>query len=191
MSKLTWAVAMALGLIAMPALAADDQGFYAGAGVGQMSVDSDTDLDGTPLSFDDSDTAFRIFGGWQFNENFGLEAGYIDGGSASETFNIEGTDVDVDIDVSGFDLMLRGVLPIGDSFFAFAQVGGIFWDADFAASADGETVSDSDSGEDLAYGAGIGFNFSENAGVRAEYMIYDISGADVDSILGSIFWKFN
>ena len=191
MSKLTWAVAMALGLIAMPALAADDQGFYAGAGVGQMSVDSDTDLDGTLLSFDDSDTAFRIFGGWQFNENFGLEAGYIDGGSASETFNIEGTDVDVDIDVSGFDLMLRGVLPIGDSFFAFAQVGGIFWDADFAASADGETVSDSDSGEDLAYGAGIGFNFSENAGVRAEYMIYDISGADVDSILASIFWKFN
>jgi OOP family OmpA-OmpF porin len=191
MSKLTSAVAMALGLIAMPALAADDQGFYAGAGAGQLSVDFSGDIDGTLFSFDDSDTAFRVFGGWQFNENFGLEAGYVDGGSATETFNIEGTDVDVDIDVTGIDLLLRGILPMGESFFAFAQAGVIFWDADFKASALGTSESDSDSGEDLAYGAGIGFNFSENAGVRAEYMIYDISGTDVDSILASIFWKFN
>lgn len=191
MSKLTWAVAMALGLISMPALAAEDQGFYAGAGAGQLSVDSSGDIDGTAFSFDDSDTAFRIFGGWQFNENFGLEAGYVDGGSASETFNIAGTDVDVDIDVTGFDLMLRGVLPMGESFFAFAQAGVIFWDADFKASALGTSESDSDSGEDLAYGAGIGFNFGENAGVRAEYVLYDISDADVDAIFGSIFWKFN
>jgi OOP family OmpA-OmpF porin len=182
---------MALGLISMPAFAADDQGFYAGAGAGQLSVDFSGDIDGTLFSFDDGDTAFRIFGGWQFNENFGLEAGYVDGGSASETFNIEGTDVDVDIDVTGIDLMLRGVLPVGESFFAFAQAGVIFWDADFQASALGVSESDSDSGEDLIYGAGIGFNFSENAGVRAEYMIYDISDTDVDSILASIFWKFN
>jgi OmpA-OmpF porin, OOP family len=191
MSKLTWAAAMVLGLIAMPTLAADDQGFYVGAGAGQLSVDSNGDIDGTAFSFDDSDTAFRIFGGWQFNENFGVEGGYIDGGTASETFDIDGTDVDVDIEVTGFDLMLRGVLPIGESFFAFAQVGGIFWDADFSASALGVTESDSDSGEDLAYGAGFGFNFGDNAGVRAEYMIYDISDADVDSILASFFWKFN
>lgn len=191
MNRLTWAVAMALGLISMPALAADDQGFYAGAGAGQLSVDFSGDIDGTSFSFDDGDTAFRIFGGWQFNENFGLEAGYVDGGSASETFNIEGTDVDVDIDVTGIDLMLRGVLPVGESFFAFAQAGVIFWDADFKASALGVSESDSDSGEDLIYGAGIGFNFSENAGVRAEYMMYDISDTDVDSILASIFWKFN
>ena len=191
MTKLTWAVAMALGLISMPALAADDQGFYAGAGAGQVSVDFGGDLDGTSFSFDDSDTAFRVFGGWQLNENFGLEAGYIDGGSASETFNIEGTDVDVDIDVTGFDLMLRGVLPIGESFFAFAQVGGIFWDADFKASALGASESDSDSGEDLAYGAGFGFNFGENAGVRFDYTFYDVADADVEAIMGSIYWKFN
>ena len=92
MSKLTWAVAMALGLISMPALAADDQGFYAGAGIGELSVDFEGDLDESPLSFDDGDTAFRVFGGWQFNENFGLEGGYIDGGTASEQLNFEGFD---------------------------------------------------------------------------------------------------
>lgn len=191
MSKVTWAVAMALGLISMPALAADGQGFYAGAGVGQLGVDFSGDIDTSPISFDDSDTAFRIFGGWQFNDNFGLEAGYVDGGTASETLVIEGTDVDFDIDVTGIDLMLRGVLPVGESFFAFAQAGVIFWDADFKASALGVSESDSDSGEDLVYGAGIGFNLGDNAGVRVEYMIYDISEADVDSILASIFWKFN
>lgn len=120
-----------------------------------------------------------------------MEAGYLDGGTASETFVIDGTDVDVDIDVTGVDLILRGILPVGESFFAFAQAGVIFWYADFTASAQGVSESDSDSGEDLAYGAGIGFNFGDNAGMRAEYMIHDISGADVDSILGSILWKLN
>ena len=185
---------MALGLISMPALAADDQGFYAGAGIGELSVDFEGDLDESPLSFDDGDTAFRVFGGWQFNENFGLEGGYIDGGTASEQIFFEGFDVDVDIGVTGFDLMLRGILPLGESFFAFAQVGGIFWDADFktrdvSSSAEGER--DSDSGEDLAYGAGFGFNFGENAGVRLDYTFYDITEADVEALMASIFWKFN
>ena len=191
MSKLTWAVAMALGLISMPALAADDQGFYAGAGIGELSVDFEGDLDESPLSFDDGDTAFRVFGGWQFNENFGLEGGYIDGGTASEQLNFEGFDVDVDIGVTGFDLMLRGILPLGESFFAFAQVGGIFWDADFKVSSDGGSESDDVRGEDLAYGAGFGFNFGENAGVRLDYTFYDIAEADVEALMASIFWKFN
>jgi opacity protein-like surface antigen len=95
------------------------------------------------------------------------------------------------VDVTGFEVMLRGVLPIGDSFFAFAQAGMIFWDADFKASALGASESDSDSGEDLAYGAGFGFNFGENAGVRFDYTFYDVSDADVEAIMGSIFWKFN
>lgn len=191
MSRLTWAAALAIGLVSAPALAADDQGFYAGVGAGEMSVDFSGDFEGTPISFDDGDTAFRLFGGWQFNRNFGIEAGYADGGSASETYVIEGVDVDVDIDVTGFDLLLRGVVPMGESFYAFAQAGMIFWDADLTASADGVSESAGDSGEDLAYGAGFGFDFGDSASVRFEYMFYDISDVDVEAIMASILWKFN
>ncbi|HEU0224134.1 MAG TPA: outer membrane beta-barrel protein [Steroidobacteraceae bacterium] len=191
MSRITWAAVTALGLISSPAFAAGDQGFYAGVGVGELSVDFSEDFDGTTVSFDDGDTSFRVFGGWQFNEYFSAEAGYLDGGTASETFNIEGIDVDFDIDVSGFDVLLRGTAPLGESFFVFAQAGMIFWDADLSASAMGLSESASDSGEDPAYGAGIGFNLGENAGVRIEYMLYDISDTDVESIMASFFWKFN
>lgn len=190
MGRITWAAALALGLIAMPALAADDQGFYSGAGVGQMTVDFSDTIDGTTVSFDDGDTAFRVFGGWDFNEYFSVEAGYVDGGTASETFTISGIDVAVDIDVTGFDVMLQGMLPMGESFYAFAKAGMIFWDADFTASSMGVSDSESDSGDDLAYGAGFGVNLGDNAAVRVEYVMYDISDADVDSIMASILWKF-
>lgn len=191
MSKLIGAAALTLGLVSMPALAADDQGFYAGVGVGELTVDFSGDVLGTPVSFDDSDTSFRIFGGWQFNEFVAVEAGYVDGGTATETLVIGGVSADVDIDMTGFDLMLRGQLPLGESFYAFAEAGMIFWDADVTATSGATSASDSDSGEDLGYGAGFGFNFSDNAGVRAEYVVYDISDVDVDAIMASFLWKFN
>lgn len=190
MSRITWAVALALGLVSMPALAADDQGFYGGVGVGEVSIDFSGDIDGTTLSFDDGDTAFRVFGGWQFSEYFSAEAGYVDGGTASETLNISGTPVAVDIEVTGFDVMLRGTLPMGEMFYAFAEAGMIFWDADFIASAMGVSDRVSDSGEDAGYGAGFGIDIGDNASVRVEYVRYDISDADVDSIMAIVLWKF-
>jgi len=200
MNRLTWAAAVALGLISMPALAADDQGFYGGVGAGLFGVEvSDFEAG---LNFDADDTGFRLFGGWQFNENFGLEAGYGDGGTASESIGdlaTFGVEADVDIDVSGFDILLTGTIPFGDMFYGYAKAGMFFWDADIAATLredDGDggvittTESFSESGEDLAYGAGLGIDFSENFGVRLEYMIYDVSDADADFLSANVLMRF-
>src|SRR6478736_8540380 len=43
---------------------AQDHGFYAGAGVGQSNVNEG--------AYDDNDTGFSVFGGYQFNRYFGL-----------------------------------------------------------------------------------------------------------------------
>ena len=43
---------------------------------------------------------------------------------------VDGIEADVDIDVSGFDLMLVGTLPIGDTFYGFAKAGVLFWDVE-------------------------------------------------------------
>lgn len=200
MSRITWAVAMALGLISMPALAADDQGFYAGVGAGLFSVEVGDFESG--LDFDADDTGFRVFGGWQMNEFFGLEAGYEDGGTASETIGdlaTIGIEAEVDIDVSGFDILLTGTIPFSDMFYGYAKAGMLFWDGDVASTlredngAGGVIVtqdSASESGEDLAYGAGLGFDFSENFGVRLEYMFYDISDADADFLSASVLMRF-
>jgi OOP family OmpA-OmpF porin len=200
MNKLTWATAMALGLISMPALAADDQGFYAGAGAGLFGVEVNDFEAG--IGFDDDDTGFRIFGGWQFNEYFGLEAGYGDGGTASETIGdlaTLGIEADVDIDVSGFDILVTGTIPFSDTFYGYAKAGMFFWDADIAATlreddGDGGVIvtqdSASESGEDLAYGAGLGIDFDDQFGARIEYMWYDVSDADADFVSANVLVRF-
>lgn len=199
MKHYIWAGATALAVISAQAMAADE-GFYVGAGAGVFSVDAGEIDDG--IDFDEDDTGFRGFGGWQFNKNFGVELGYIDGGSASATIgdiDVDGIEADVDVDVSGIDLFLTGTLPIGETFYAFAKAGMVSWDADLDATVredDGEggvittELSASDSGEDPAYGAGFGMNLGDNAKVQVDYTLYDTGDVDSDFLAASFLWKF-
>jgi OOP family OmpA-OmpF porin len=60
------------------ASAEDAPGFYAGASIVESSVEvSDAD-------FDSSDTSFKIFGGYAFNQNFAVELAWFDAGSPDE-----------------------------------------------------------------------------------------------------------
>jgi OmpA-OmpF porin, OOP family len=99
-------VASAL-LASAPAFAADDSGFYVGAGVGDFGLE----IDG------------------QFMKYLAAELEYIDGGTA-EDFGLE-------IDVSGFNLSAMGILPVGEKFNVFAKLGMIFWDADLGGAGRG------------------------------------------------------
>ena len=51
-------------------------GFYVGASIGQGTVKVDS------VDFDESDTAFKVFGGYSFNQHFAIELAYFDGGDA-------------------------------------------------------------------------------------------------------------
>ena len=90
--SLIWACVAALAAVAgMPvAQAADDPNWYAGIGLGRTDVKKTTSwtqtTDATLFSrgfttntlIDSHDTAWKLYGGYQFNENFGVEAGYHD-----------------------------------------------------------------------------------------------------------------
>jgi hypothetical protein len=165
-------------LSAAPAYAADN-GFYVGAGVGQgyVKVD-DVALD----NFDGDDTGYKLIAGFRVFKMFGLEANYVDLGSAKD--NVSG--VNVKADTKGFDAFAMGYLPI-PVVDIFAKVGVISWDQDFdfsnIASADG-------SGTDLAYGLGVGFAFG-SAAIRAEWERFEIPHTDsVDMISASFTWTF-
>ena len=56
-----------------------DPGFYVGAGVGQSKIEADD------INFDEDDTGFKVFGGYQFNKYFAVELAYIDGGNADKS----------------------------------------------------------------------------------------------------------
>lgn len=169
--KFIFAMLATAVLAASPAMAADDGGFYVGAGVGSFGLDIG--------SFDGSDTGFKVLGGYGFNEYFGLELEYIDGGTIEES--------GAKIDVSGFVASVMGSYPLTEQFDVYAKLGMLFWDVDFSLGGD----SGSDSGEDFAWGIGAGYDFTDNFGARLEYQAFKIeSDVDGDMISAAVVWKF-
>lgn len=155
--------AILIGAAAFGAQAAD-RGFYAGAGVGQSYVDE--------RGYDDEDTAFSAFGGYQFNRYFGLEAGYADFGK------LEPRGVGADLEANSVYLTAVGSMPITDRFSAYAKAGFQRWDLDTAIP---DAIGNrDDSGTDPTYGAGVQYRFSDQVALRGEYSRFEVEDADLD-----------
>jgi OOP family OmpA-OmpF porin len=197
MKKTVFAAVATTVLAASPAFAADDTGFYVGAGLGNFSIDSDSIYAGR--DFDGSDIGFKVFGGYQFMKWLAVEAEYIDGGEPDDVFRSPSFPDDrlkASVGVSGFTGSAVGILPIGESFNVFGKLGFIYWDTDGSAKIrdQGGTIvktSVSDDGTDFAWGVGGTWNFAENFGARIEYQGFEISNTNsVDFASASIVWSF-
>jgi len=195
-SALRVALALALGIVFAPL--AQAEGGFAGVGFGQTSVDIECDLNIT-CSADDSDTGFKIFGGYQFNPNFAVEVGYYDLGEAK----ISGTDSFLGsttgtFEASGFNVAVVGSLPLGERFELMAKAGIFRWDLDFNVSSSVfGSGSASETGFGPMFGIGGAFNFTKNLGVRVEYEKFldmgdeDTTGqSDVDFLSASLIFRF-
>jgi len=174
-----------LGLLAGASAYADQApGFYAGAGIGQATVKVD-DAD-----FDASDTAFKVFGGYNFNDNFAAEVTYFDGGAPGETFDLGGGDTGrIEAEFTGLNLSVVGRIPVSESFALFAKVGYASYDVKARATAFGFSDSASDSDNDLSYGLGAAFSFGQ-FDVRGEYEAIDVSDGDFNVLSLSGVYRF-
>ena len=144
---------------------AQDKGFYAGAGVGQSFVDEGV--------YDDEDTAFSVFGGYQFTRYFGVEAGYADFGKIE-------ADVAAAPALEGDSAYLTavGTLPITEKFSAYAKAGLHRWNLDDTLP--GVVGNDDDSGTDPTYGVGAQYRFTDHVALRGEYSRFEVEDADAD-----------
>lgn len=162
---------------------AAEPGFYIGGSVGQTTVDKDANDFGykgdyspgpgspaVPRNFkiDDDDTGWKAFIGYQYLNWLGFEGGYVDFGGASDKY--QGTNVDVDI--TGWDGFMVLSLPLG-SWDLFAKVGAINLKTDLNVG----SSSDDDNDVQLAYGAGIAYNFGHWS-IRAEAEGFDDNEVD-------------
>jgi OOP family OmpA-OmpF porin len=156
-------LAATLGAAAFGA-SAQDHGFYAGAGVGQSNVNEGT--------YDDNDTGFSVFGGYQFNRYFGLEAGYADFGKIEP--DVAGPSLEAD----SVYLTAVGSLPITDKFSAYAKAGFHRWNLnDPLPLLTGKT---DDSGTDPTYGVGVQYRFNDKVALRGEYSRFETGDANLD-----------
>ena len=166
-------------------------GYYAGVSAGQSKV-SDF-CDGVPggVSCNDSDTGWKVFGGYQATENFGIEVSWVDFGEAILDVTPAGFPLTVTGEASGFGVVGTGMLPVSERFGLFGKVGVFRWDLEVRADVFGQSAAVEDDGIGLTYGFGAKVKVTENVGIRVEWEQFpdvgnnDTTGEDDLSLLSA------
>jgi OOP family OmpA-OmpF porin len=165
---------------------------YLGGSVGQSDIDEQiaTGLI-TGGSVDGKDSAFKIFGGYMFNRHFGIEGAYVDLGEATYSGNFVGLPVTGGrVEITGFNLSALGALPVSEQFSVFGKIGLFLWDAEASDTTGGAPFSAQQDGTDLSFGIGLGYQFTRNLGVRAEWEMFTTDDADSSLISVGVLWRF-
>ena len=191
--KLTTAIALMSVALAPAAFSQEQQevsGFYLGGGFGQFNaqIDDVDQVDNTVDSWDEDDTAYKVFAGYRLNRFLAFEADYINLGEPSGAV-VPGRNVDASVD--GFAPYVVGTLPLGPYFEAYGKLGYYFYDATLGQedTVNGRVQFDEES-EDLVWGAGIGANIGEKFNVRFEYERMDLERLDdADALWLTAAWR--
>lgn len=187
---------------------ATEKGFYLGGAYGESELDEVGELNqvcidnGLVCQIQDSDTALKLFLGYQFNGYFAIELGYMDLGTltAGTTFPAV---ANIGFSIEGGFISLLPQIPIGEHVAVFLRLGAIAGDATLSASIPSFGVSQSESsalgGVEIGIGAMV--HLGKNASFRLEYdkvrfdEVLELAGFQVDSpdmtiISGSIVVRF-
>jgi OmpA-OmpF porin, OOP family len=166
MIKRTLVATTALALcLATRDAAAVEHGFYLGAGLGQ----SESGLRAGNVNYSDSDTGYKLIVGFRALKVLGFEVNYVDLGNASKAGSEAKT--------KAFDGFVMAFLPI-PVVDIYGKLGVVTWKTDASTP----LFSLSNSGADLAYGAGVQMQFGALA-ARLEYEGFDIHQASTPTFL--------
>lgn len=176
--------------------AAEAKHFYIGAGLGGTTVkdalsasefDAKLESEGyiATSSVDDTDTGWKLYGGYTFSKNFAIEANYTDLGELSVHSNVNAPfigNILTTWEAKTFAFSALGILPLAHNFELFGKAGVHYWDAKLTrtASAGGglDPASKDDKGTDLLYGFGAAYNFTKQFALRADWERYRNIGDD-------------
>lgn len=166
-------------------------GFYIGGNAGQSRVSVDTaGINATVIAVggvatavttaDETDTGFKVFGGYRFHRNFAVEGGYFNLGRFEFTSVTTGPAVTVPgraKNDNGFNLDVVGIVPFSDNFSLFGRAGVQTSKTSISgAPAGGFAFSSSETKTSFKGGAGLQFDFTRNFGARLEWERYRVPG---------------
>lgn len=124
-------MAISAAFVAMPAAAQP----YIGVGVGSAKTDT-------------SNTAGKVFAGYQFTENFAAQLAYNDMGKYGGA------------SMTAWSVAVVGILPVDKNWDVFAKLG---------ASENRTTLPGAGRHSDRLLGVGVGYNINQNLAIRMEY----------------------
>ena len=131
---------------------------------------------------DTKDTAFRLFGGYQFNRTIAAELGYTDFGKLGGTGGLE---------ANAWDLSGVFSWPFANQFAAFGRLGL----ARVEGKASGTFGTASDTKNALTWGLGVQYDVMRNLGLRGEFQRYKVDAGsagsvNIDVLSVGALWRF-
>ena len=180
---------MGCAVMSSPSAMADDAYWYLGGNVGQSRSRIDdqritAQLPGSvSMSDDNHDTAYKLFGGYQFNKNFAVEGGYFNLGKFGYTATtVPAGSQTGNIKLQGINIDAVGMFPIADKFSVFGRLGYQYAQAKDEFSSTGVVPIPADpnpSQKSGNYEAGVGvqYDFTQSLGMRVEAERYRIDDA--------------
>jgi OOP family OmpA-OmpF porin len=169
-------------VLATSAMAQDSKYYYWGLGVGQsqsqisdnQTTDSLLRTSNSPGSFtsERQDTAYKLFGGYQFNRNLGLEFGYFNLGKFSYSTSLPGGTMNGRYEIEGVNLDLVGTMPMSQKWSALARVGVQYANTRDAFSGPGlpayASVDNSQRANNVKVGLGLQYELTPSIFIRGE-----------------------
>ena len=194
MKKGRWLIVLGLlaGGFAVPA-AAQETGLYVGGSIGYAQYKDICDVVSSAVTCDDTDTAWRAFGGYQFNRYFALELGFADLGATTGSGSVGSFSVEAK---EAWDLTGVISIPLATRLAALLRIGAhrTRTTIDEQGPAFG-TAHEAKTGTSFSYGLGAEYAFGK-LGVRAEWQRYDnVDGgqrgeSDVDVFSVGLLFRF-
>jgi OOP family OmpA-OmpF porin len=138
-------------------------------------------------SFDiisDNDLSLGIRAALKVTPNIAFELAYQDYGTAEDSYTVDNDTVTIGVSSSAVNVGVKGIIPFENGLSLNGRIGLSLWDAEFEASALGETGKTDDNDSDLYYGLGLQYNISPELMVGVEYAYTDmdvsLEGVSVD-----------
>jgi len=165
------------------------EGGYLGASFGSTEVDLDAITPGAGTTLDDEDSGYKIYGGYNLNENFALEGSYVDFGEiamiaptgaqfiASGVLLQATTDINLSASSDAFTFAGVGKMDVGIGNI-FGKLGLAMWDSETTSNI--AAFNTTDDGTDLFFGFGIDIGVTEALVARFEYEMYELDDDEVD-----------
>ena len=137
---------------------------YVGLNVGRSHFTLGNGLGGFPS--DNNDTAYSLYAGSTFNNNFGLEFGYNDFGRITRAGGTTRAE--------GLNISLVGRVPLGAAFNVTGRLGSTYGRTDVSSAPASGVASGKESGFGVSYGLGVEYSFSPKLSAVLQYDEHDL-----------------
>ncbi len=150
------------------AISAHAEGIYLGLALERSNQSIDV-IGATSTSSNSHPTGFKLYGGYKFTPNLGVEAGYADLGSAKTNFTTTIGNGSIEAKNTSFYLAGRGTAVINEQFSAYGKLGFARNKNDFSGTGLGARFTGGTNKTDLYASLGLAYQFNKNLSATLEY----------------------